>query len=44
METIVAALITGVLASLITAVFTKSTADKKNAIENITQERKKMAR
>ena len=41
METIVAALITGVLASLITAVFTKSTADKKNAIENITQERKK---
>ena len=41
LETIIAAAITGVLASLVTAFVNKSTADKKNAIENITQERKK---
>lgn len=40
LETIIAAAITGVLASLVTAFVNKSTADKKNAIENITQERK----
>ena len=37
---ITAALI-GIVSALITAFITKSTADKKNAIENITQERKK---
>lgn len=37
---ITAALI-GIISALITAFITKSTADKKNAIENITQERKK---
>lgn len=41
LETIITAAITGVLASLVTAFVNKSTADKKNAIENITQERKK---
>ena len=41
LETIIVAAITGVLASLVTAFVNKSTADKKNAIENITQERKK---
>lgn len=41
MEQIILALFSGAAITLLTAFITKSTADKKNAIENITQERKK---
>lgn len=41
METKITAALIGIASALITAFITKSTADKKNAIENITQERKK---
>lgn len=40
METEITAALIGIASALITAFITKSTADKKNAIENITQERK----
>jgi hypothetical protein len=40
-EQTILALFSGAAIALITAIVTKSTADKKNAIENITQERKK---
>ena len=41
MEQIILALFSGAAITLLTAFITKSTADKKNAIENITQERPK---
>lgn len=41
METEITAALIGIVSALITAFITKSNADKKNAIENITKERKK---
>lgn len=41
MEQMILALFSGAAIALLTAIVTKSNADKKNAIENITQERKK---
>ena len=41
MNNVITAALVGVFSALITAFITKSTADKKNAIDNITQERKK---
>lgn len=41
MNNVITAALVGAFSALITAFITKSTADKKNAIENITQERKK---
>lgn len=38
---IISAIATGVLAAIVTGLFTKNIADKKHSIENITQERKK---
>lgn len=41
MEQVILALFSGAAITLLTTIVIKSTADKKNAIENITQERKK---